>query len=574
MRQRAPILLVLLLVLVTVALALLQCGGWDGTVNGDGVSYLDLARLYSHGQLSALANGYWSPLYPMLLATAMRATGVAGPQPLATLLTPEMRVVFAVNVLVMAGAAAAFGRLLIALHRAGAAAPRGVVVCRVLAASALFVWCTIRFIGATSVTPDALLATWLLLVAAELVDATVRPPSAARTLRVAAILAAGYWTKAVFFPVAALMLGAYLVATLRAVNPAARRAHLARGLASVLLLFAPLIVVQSASQHRLSFGETGRLNYRWYVLGAPHAPDHSRGEPATEASPARRQAAALPLAAGTTLYRGDVAGTFPYWFDPSRFEPRDAIRVDARAQWERLEYNAHWYRVIAAPFVVLALVALAASFARGSLSARMLLPALPAATLIVLYGLTHVEGRLAGPPILLLLVLALHLSTSRPPLDVTRDAARPPVWRRACLVAECVALVALGVLAIGRTAKRVPTASTDALAARLVSPAAELRARGLAEGSSIGIVGSPYGHYWAHQAGVRLAVVTSTEGRSAPMGDAELTAIARESCAQGAPLGAIVGHQRDDVRSRDAVALASGWWIWRSPSPCTRVSTR
>jgi len=334
MRQRAPILLALLLVLVTVALALLQCGGWDGIVNGDGVSYLDLARLYSHGRLSALANGYWSPLYPMLLGIALRAGGVAGPQPLATLLTPEMRIVFAVNVVVMAGAAAAFGRLLIALHRAVAPAPRAVVVCRVLAASTLFVWCGIRFIGAASVTPDALLATWLLLVGAELVDASVQPPSTARTLRIAAFLAAGYWTKAVFFPITALVLGAYLVATLRAADRAARRAHLARGLAPVLLLVAPLVVVQSASQHRLSFGETGRLNYRWYVLGAPHAtasdaPPDSRGQFAAEAPATRPQAAALLLAAGTTLYRGDVAGTFPYWFDPSRFEPRNAIRAFA-----------------------------------------------------------------------------------------------------------------------------------------------------------------------------------------------------------------------------------------------------
>ncbi|HEX7941501.1 MAG TPA: hypothetical protein VF488_06830 [Gemmatimonadaceae bacterium] len=579
MRLRAPILLALLLAVATVALALLQCGAWDGSVNGDGVSYLDLARLYSHGQLSALANGYWSPLYPMLLAAAMRVTGVAGPQPLATLLTPEMRVVFAVNVLVMAGAAAAFGRLLIALHRAAAPAPHAVVVCRVLSASALFVWCMIRFIGATSVTPDALLATCLLLVAAELVDATGQPPSTTRTLRVAVLLAAGYWTKAVFFPVAALMLGAYLVATLRVVDRAAWRAHLARGLAPVLLLVAPLVMVQSVSQHRLSFGETGRLNYRWYVLGAPHAaataPDGSR-ELAPDAPSARHQAAALPLASGTTLYRGDVAGTFPYWFDPSRFEPRDAIRVDARAQWERLEYNAHWYRVVAAPFVVLALTALAASLARGRLSARMLLPALPAATLIVLYALTHVEGRLAGPPVLLLLVLALHLSSSRPPVSIAPalDTARTPLWRRVSLGVECVALVALGVLAGGRTAKRVPTGPTSMRSTRLVSPAAELRARGLTEGSSIGIVGSPYGHYWAHQAGVRLAVVTQTEGRSAPMGDAELAAIARESCAQGAPLGAIVGHQRAEVQSRDAVALASGWWIWRPTSPCARVSSR
>ena len=580
MRQRTPILLALLLVLVTAVLAMVQCGGWDGTVNGDGVSYLDLARLYSHGRLSALANGYWSPLYPMLLAAAMRATGVAGPQPLATLLTPELRVVFAVNVVVMVGAAAAFGRLLIALHRAAGPAPRAALVCRLLAASALFVWCMIRFIGATSVTPDALLATWLLLVAAELVDASVQPPSSARTFRIAAFLAAGYGTKAVFFPVAALVLGAYLVVTLRTADRAAWRAHLVRALAPVLLLVAPLVVVQSASQHRLSFGETGRLNYRWYVLGAPHAsasgaPAESRGGLAA-ASSMGQQALALPLAAGTTLYGGNVAGTFPYWFDPSRFEPRDAIRVDARAQWERLRYNAHWYRVVAAPFVVLALVALAASLAHGNPSAHVLLPALPAATLIVLYALTHVEGRLAGPPILLLLVLALHLASARmaPSTAAPLEAARAPAWRRACLVAECGALVALGVLAIGRTAKRVPTASASAYAVRLVSPAAELRARGVTEGSAIGIVGSPYGHYWAHQNGVRLAVVTATEGRHAPVSDAELTSIANESCARGTPLAAIVGEHAEDVQSARSVGLMSGLWLWRPTSPCSRFSTR
>src|SRR3954469_3957047 len=106
------------LVLLTVALALLQCGGWDGAVNGDGISYLDLAAQYARGDLGALANGYWSPLYPMVLGGALRLAGVDGPTTDAQLLTPEMRVVFAVNVVVMAMTALAFVRLLRALHRA------------------------------------------------------------------------------------------------------------------------------------------------------------------------------------------------------------------------------------------------------------------------------------------------------------------------------------------------------------------------------------------------------------------------------------------------------------------------
>ena len=474
-------------------------------------------------------------------------------------------VVFAINVLVMAAAAGALGRLLLALHRAAEPAPRAVVAWRALAASALFVWCTIRFVGATSVTPDALLLTWLLLLTAELVDAVVEAPSLGRTLRVSALLAAAYWTKAVFFPVALLVLPVYLIVTLRRAR-ADRRNHLVRALAPALMMIAPLVIVQSVSQGRPSFGETGRLNYRWYVLGAPHSPP-------TPDSGASSTPAALALisAPGTQLFRGDVAGTFPYWFDPSRFEPREPIAFSARAQWERLAYNAHWYRVVATPFVLLALTALVASLARARPSAATLVAALPALTLMLLYALTHVEGRLAGPPILVALLLMLYPIASS--VRIASDPRPPTVsalfWWRVGFVVENLALVALVVLALGRSAKRVPTESVSSLA----SPAAELRANGVTEGSRIGIVGSPYGHYWAHQGGLRLVVVTPTDVRHAPVTDAELAAIASESCARGASLAAIVGRT-EHVQSSQAIRLTSGWLLWRPTSLCTRYGAR
>jgi hypothetical protein len=551
--------------LATVALALLQCRGWDGTVNGDGVSYLDLAGRYAHGHVDALANGYWSPLYPMLLGAAMRVAGVGGLDAGASLLTPELRVVFSVNVLVMAAASLALSRLLLTLHRATAPAPRVAVVWRVLAAAALFVWCTIRFIGTTSVTPDALLLTWLILLTAELVDAVVAEPSLGRTLRVSALLAAAYWTKAVFFPVAVVVLPVYLIVTLRH-RGVDRLAHLARALAPALLLVMPLVIVQSASQGHLSFGETGRLNYRWYVLGAPHAPPTSNAiDDSTSAT------LALASSPAARLFRGDVPGTFPYWFDPSRFEPREPIAFSARAQWTRFAYNAHWYRVVATPFALLALIALAASLARARPSVATLAAALPALALMILYALTHVEGRLAGPPVFVALLVALYPIAERggvPSALVTPMPSAAP-WRRACIVVESIALVSLGVLALGRSAKRMPTTR----ATQLASPVAELRASGIAEGSKIGIVGSPYGHYWAHQGGLRLAVVTPTDGRSAPVSDAELAGIASEACARGTSLAAFVGRT-GPMPASQAVRLRSGWWLWRPTSACVRLGTR
>jgi len=109
--------------------------------------------------------------------------------------------------------------------------------------------------------------------------------------------------------------------------------------------------------------------------------------------------------------------------------------------------------------------------------------------------------------------------------------------------------------------------------AQRANPATELRANGVTAGSRIGIVGSPYGRYWAHEGELRLTVVTTTDGRQAPMSDAELDAIASEACGHGAPLTAIVGERPTDVRSARAIQLTSGWWMWRPTSACPAART-
>lgn len=559
---------------ITLALALLQCSGWEGSLNGDGVSYLDLAAQYARGDLSGLANGYWSPLYPMLVGGALRLAGVDGTTAGPAVVTREMRVVFALNVVVMVMAALAFARLLRALHRVSPEPRRVVVACRSLAAGALFVWCAIRFVGTTSVTPDALLLTWLLLLTAELVDALSDGQSGSRTLRISILLATGYWTKAVFFPVALIVLPVYLLMTLRTAGSRAdRRARVTRALVPALALVAPLVIVQTVAQQRLSFGETGRLNYRWYVLGSPHAPPAvapDRGTPS--ATPATLALSSVP---GTLLFRGDVPGSFPYWYDPSRFEPRESAAFSARAQWKQLSYNAHWFRVVAAPFALLGLAALLASLVRARPRAAVLVVALPSLALMALYALTHVEGRLAVPPMLVVFVLMLvpiaartSNSSQEPPARV-----RTRAWHRASTVAECTALVALAVLAVGRTAKRIPTGAIGMSAVQRDGPAAELRARGVSSGSRIGIVGSPYGHYWAHASRLRLSVVTAMDGPRPAVRETELDAIAGEACARGAPLAAIVGKRVADVQSPRVIRTASGWWMWRPATPCLSART-
>src|SRR5215207_5741302 len=262
-RRRTP--LIVTFVALAVALGALQCRAWSGAPNADGISYLELAGRYAQGDLGAAANGYWSPAYPALLGLAMRIAGATGIYH-GDGLAPELRVALVVNLAVLAFATFAFSRLVLALDAAEPeTTPRAVRVTRLVLAASLWIWAAIRLVAATTITPDMLLAAWLMLATAELHALTREPTSRARIGRLAIVLALGYWTKAVFFP---LVLVAIVVAPVL-MRRAERRAATTKLALLALALCAPLVAVQSASQGHLTFGETGRLNYQWYVNDVP-----------------------------------------------------------------------------------------------------------------------------------------------------------------------------------------------------------------------------------------------------------------------------------------------------------------
>ena len=57
-----------LLALLTIALVLALGVVSRDALSPDGVSYLDLAAVLRHGDVGHFVQGYWSPLYPIILA--------------------------------------------------------------------------------------------------------------------------------------------------------------------------------------------------------------------------------------------------------------------------------------------------------------------------------------------------------------------------------------------------------------------------------------------------------------------------------------------------------------------------
>jgi hypothetical protein len=145
--------------------------------------------------------------------------------------------------------------------------------------------------------------------------------------------------------------------------------------------------------------------------------------------------------------------------------------------------------------------------------------------------------------------------------------------RRVSLVFEYAALCLLTLILVGRTARRVPTAvaSSEEKSAALVEA---LRSNGLETGSAIGVVGLPFGNYWAHLAGVRFVVVITPLDTMRVLDETALESVAQEASERGQPITAVLWHRGARMQSPNARALADGWWIWRSTKLSTALSTQ
>lgn len=477
-----------------------QCTAAGSAVNGDAISYLDLARQYARGDWGALRNGYWSPSYPLLLGGMLALTG-AGPA--ATLVAA-----YGVNLAILAGAVAAFAWLLRELGTATGMWP-GVGVRA--AAWALLAWLMLRLINVNTITPDGLVVVWLLVATALL----ARRLTAARSAREAAglglLLGAGVLVKAALFPVSLIAAAAALAA-----RPSRRDAvAVATALAAVAL---PWIAFQSYAQGRPTFGETGRLNYGWYVHGLPRID-------ATPPGATGRGAVALSSLPGAVLLADPAPGTFPFWYDPARWSHAGSPPFSTGAQLAALGHNLRWLRIVAGvpSLIVLALLAIALS--RGArVRPGVLLLLLTPAAMTAMYMLVHAEGRLAGPPIVVALVVLLALG-----------ASHATGWRSG-LDAGLMAVLVL-ILALDTRSKLPWFPALPPVERTALHQATALRELGVTPGTEIGIVGDPYGHYWAFAAGLRIVLVIPDGVRDA---DAIARAVA-ESRRLGRPVGAVVG---------------------------------
>jgi hypothetical protein len=278
----------------------------------DGVSYLDIGDAYLRGDWHAAINGYWNPLYAWVLGI-----GLAVLRPSAYWEYPAVQLI---NFGIYAATVAAFEYFLRGLlqKREDAATIR-------LIAYALFLWTSLELIRVWMVNPD-------MLVAASVYTAfgvLVRAPAKWTPVVLAAALAAGYYAKAVMFPIGLMVL---LIGWV--VLP--RRQALVATIAFALMS-APLIMALSRSTGHLTFGDTGRLNYSWYVNGVESR--FWEGGPAKAGQP---QHPARVVIDSPRVYEfgGVFSATYPIWYDPSYWSRGLQVWLDPTQLIHNMRSNA------------------------------------------------------------------------------------------------------------------------------------------------------------------------------------------------------------------------------------------
>jgi hypothetical protein len=510
--------------------------------NPDGVSYLDLARAFaSHGP-AALVNGYWSPLLPAVVGVAYRAL-----PPTVDTMYP---IAHAVTFLSFVACALTFHRLLLVLrHRLGT---DGGATFRAVALVAVgwtaFVLVIEKGIGVQLITPDmgvAAVVFWFAAEAFALGDGAWTPR---RWAVAGGVAAAGYWWKAILFPVGLVWLGGASLLALR------RRDGMrgpATGWLAFVALAAVVVVPVSVQVGRPTFGETGRLNYLWYVDAAPYVWERCVAPEGLDASAAQFGGVARDSLIATRPVTCAIEGrapdaTMPLWYDPSIYYRTTHARFDAASQWRAIRNDVGYVVTGAAehaPTLLLALALLAVAMAAratratgatrasgragdASIAARdtILVPFVLAP--VAFYLVVYVEFRHVAPFLLTAGMLGV-LAAARTPGRATTAALGALVVAAAVDIAWRLATPTLIALALarstlaGRARERVPDTQVAARA---------LAAHGLAPGTRVASVYDAWNAEWAQLAGLRIRAHVPDVTTSLPA----VLAVLRDPCALAA----------------------------------------
>jgi hypothetical protein len=488
-------------------------------IDGDAVAYLDISDLIRSHQWAGVIDGYWNPLYPAFLALGH---AVFHPTRYTELHACYM-VNFGIFLLEML-AVIAFADGLIQLRELR----EGVTVAS-RSLTFLLDRYTLRYLGIAilvissqrelslgKVRPDALLQAFLLFALAALLRHL-----ATTHLRYAALmgfaLGFAYLTKSFAFVFTLLCIVALVAFRVFWQRQAAARVAASALLA--LLCFSivagPYIAALSKQKGHFDFGDSGSLNYIWFVSGTEKM--HLEQDMTTSFGAAevhlKHPETRLLKDPPTYSFKPFPYGTYPAWFDASYFN--DSIKAHIDPHLQIVIFGQCIMRILRymcnhpeAWTLLILLLFLGARLSLGwhrSANAFWIVPVLLGLGSICIYSIVNVEDRYLTAAFFMLLL----------PLFAAMRVA-PAAYTTAARFAASTAVALLALLAVAESARIVGQLRRDLVFVQsptgwydrdIFRAAHALNDLGVGPGDTIACIGTRacvYDHYWARLAGVRI----------------------------------------------------------------------
>ena len=193
--------------IVSCCLVLLDLWGNRDRFDPEGITYLDMADACRHGDWRAALIGLWSPLYAWLLALMMFLFHPSAKW--------EFTAVHALNVFIYLAELASFSVLMRAFLQTGNNITRDRRLpdwSWVVLGYALFTWSVIQLMPLHLPEPDSIICALVYLIFAKLLRIRMGSLTWGGSVFLGTLLALGYLTKAIMFPMAFVFLGVFLMA--------------------------------------------------------------------------------------------------------------------------------------------------------------------------------------------------------------------------------------------------------------------------------------------------------------------------------------------------------------------------
>jgi hypothetical protein len=481
---------------LTLLLGLLHT--WIGryAMNPDGISYLDVGESFFRRDWAQAVNAWWSPLYAWMMGIVL---GAFKPSP-----KWEFPLVQLANFGIFVLATLAFRFVLHGFMqssrmqtpetlRSEEALPEWASL---ILGYSIFLWIALEVETVYDVSPDLLVLGCFCLTAGILLR--LHPGDGYWNFAsLGFILGVGYWAKAILFPLGCVTVG--LAYWWRRSKQGWSRDIVVASLV-FLCTSAPLIFLLSSQKGRFTFGDSGKVNYAWYVSPRTFTRNWQGAEPDSGIPKhATRQLLKHPP---VFEFDGPVVGTYPPWTDPSYWNDGLQWHFKLKAQLEVLMTTLpSELRLLLRdrPELILGIIVLALLSGRlwfERLRELWFFIVLPIVGMTLYLPVVENDRYLGG--FVLVFFLALLAAVRLRPED-----------QRSARILVAVTFVMM-MMSTGDYTVRVflhhmaisgngPNSTVQDITA-----AEELRKMGLAAGTKVAIIGDGTGAYWAHLGEFRI----------------------------------------------------------------------